>query len=88
MAHHKSAQKRIKRNQARAEVNGGRRNRIRSFIRKVETAIASGDASAAREALKAAEPEIMRGVSRGILAKSTGARKVSRLSARIRSLTS
>lgn len=86
MANHASARKRIRRNARRAEINGARRSRIRTFIKKVETAITSGDARQAEEALKAAQPEIHRGVSKGILHKNTAARKLSRLSARIKAV--
>lgn len=84
MADHASAQKRIRRNARRAVINGARRNRIRTFIKKVELALSSGDAKSAEEALKTAQPEIQRGVAKGILHKNTAARKISRLSARIK----
>jgi small subunit ribosomal protein S20 len=84
MANHASALKRIRRNARRADINGARRNRIRTFIKKVETALTNGDAKAAQEALKNAQPEIQRGVAKGILHKNTAARKISRLSARIK----
>ena len=84
MANHASAQKRIRRNARRADINGARRNRIRTFIKKVEAALTSGDAPAAQEALKTAQPEIQRGVAKGILPKNTAARKISRLSAAIK----
>jgi small subunit ribosomal protein S20 len=67
----------------RTAVNKNRRTRMRTFVRKVEEAIASGDQSVAKEALKSAEPEIMRAVSKGILHKNTASRKVSRLSSRV-----
>lgn len=86
MANHASAKTRIRRNARRAEINGARRSRIRTFIKKVETAISSGDAKQAEEALRAAQPEIHRGVSKGILHKNTAARKLSRLSARIKAV--
>jgi small subunit ribosomal protein S20 len=84
MANHKSAIKRIRRNARRAEINGARRNRIRTFIKKVELALTAGDANAAQEALKNAQPEIQRGVAKGIMPKNTAARKISRLSKRIK----
>ncbi|MCG8625677.1 MAG: 30S ribosomal protein S20 [Proteobacteria bacterium] len=87
MANHKSAKKRIRRNAAAHEVNRARRSRIRTFIRRVEGAIANGDAEAAKLALKIAQPEMHRGVSKGVYHKNTIARKLSRLSARIKSLT-
>ena len=86
MAHHKSAQKRIRQTVGRTEVNRARVSRIRSFVKKVETAIESGDKVAASAALKAAEPELMRGAQAGVLHKNTASRKVSRLSARVAAL--
>ena len=86
MANHKSAKKRIIRNANRALINGARISRIRTFVKKVEVAIASGDATAAREALRAAQPELQRGVSRGVLHKNTVSRKISRLAARAKAL--
>ena len=86
MAHHKSAQKRIRRNARRAEINGARISRIRTFVKKVELAITSGDKSAAEAAFKQAEPEMHRGVTKGVLHRNTAARKISRLSKRVRAL--
>ena len=86
MANHASALKRIRRNAKRAAINKARVSRIRTFIKKVDLAIESGDASQAKDALKAAQPEIQRGIAKGVLHKNTGARKISRLSKRIRSL--
>ena len=86
MANTPQARKRIRRNERRAEVNTNRVSRIRTFIKKVETAIAGGDKSAASEALKAAQPELARGVSRGVLHKNTASRKMSRLSKRVAAL--
>lgn len=86
MAHHKSAKKRIRQTERRTEVNRSRTSRIRTFIKKVETAIATGNADQAKEALKAAQPEIMRGVSKGVLAQGTASRKISRLAARVKAL--
>ncbi len=86
MANHKSAKKRIIRNAKRAEINGARIGRIRTFIKKVEAAITAGDKAAADQALRDAQPEIMRGVSRGVLHKNTASRKMSRLSARVKAL--
>lgn len=86
MANHKSSKKRIRRNARRAEINGARKGRIRTFIKKVESAILNGDAKVATEALKNAQPEIHRGVAKGILHKNTAARKISRLSSRIKAL--
>ena len=84
MANHTSAKKRIRRNDRRAAINGARMSRIRTFIKKVETALASGDAAAAREALRVAQPEIQRGVTRGVLHRNTASRKISRLAARVK----
>jgi small subunit ribosomal protein S20 len=86
MANHVSAKKRIRRNARRADVNGARRTRIRTFVKKIELAIAAGDARTAETALKAAQPELDRGVSKGILDKKTASRKLSRLSARVKAL--
>ena len=84
MANTPSAEKRIRQIAKRTAVNAARKSRIRTFIRKVEEAIRSGDAAAAREALKAAQPEIMRGASKGVLHANTASRKMSRLSQRVR----
>lgn len=86
MANHASAKKRIRRNARRADINGARRSRIRTFIKKIELAIASSDSKQAEEALKNAQPEIQRGVLKGILHKNTAGRKLSRLSAKIKAL--
>ena len=86
MANTPQAKKRILRNASRAEINGARISRIRSFVKKVETAIAGGDKTVAAEALKAAQPELARGVARGVMHKNTVARKMSRLSKRIAAL--
>lgn len=86
MANHKSAEKRIRQTERRTEVNRNRISRIRTFVKKVEGAIESGDKSAASEAFKSAQPELMRGVSKGVLHRNTVARKLSRLSARIKAL--
>ena len=87
MANHKSAKKRIRRNQARAEINKSRISRIRTFVKKVESAIGTGDAPAAKHALKEAQPEIMRGVSKGVLHKNTASRKMSRLAASVKKIS-
>lgn len=86
MANHASAKKRIRRNARSAKVNSDRRGRIRSFVKKVEMAIAGGNAADAEAALKAAQPEMHRGVAKGLVAKNTVARKISRLSAGIKAL--
>ena len=82
-----SAKKRVRTTARRTAINTARKTRVRGYIRKVEEALAKGDKTAAQAALKAAEPEIMRGVSKGILHKNTGARKVSRLTKRVAKLT-
>ncbi|MBI1362329.1 MAG: 30S ribosomal protein S20 [Alphaproteobacteria bacterium] len=86
MANTKSAKKMVRKIARRTEVNTARRSRVRTFVRKVEEAIASGDKAAATVALKAAEPEVARGVSKGVLHKNTGSRKVSRLAARVKKM--
>ena len=82
-----SAKKMVRKIERRSAVNQSRRSRMRTFVRKVEEAIASGDQPAAKDAFAAAEPEIMRAVSKGILHRSTGSRKVSRLAARVRKMS-
>lgn len=86
MANTPQAKKRARQNEARAAVNKNRRSRIRTFLRKVEEAIASGDKEAAAAALRAAQPELMRGVTKGVYHKNTASRKVSRLAARVKAL--
>jgi small subunit ribosomal protein S20 len=83
-----SSKKRVRTIAKRTAVNHARLTRVRTFTRKVEEAIASGDKKAALAALKAAEPEIMRGVSKGVIHRNTGSRKVSRLSKRVTKLKS
>ena len=84
MANTTSAKKATRKIARRTEINKARRSRVRTFIRKVEEAVASGDKTAAITALKAAEPEIMRSVQKGVLHKNTASRKVSRLAARVK----
>ena len=86
MANTPQAKKRIRRNDRRAEVNGARVGRIRTFVKKVEAALASGDKAAAETALKAVQPELARGVSKGVLHRNTAARKFSRLTKRLSAL--
>jgi len=86
MANTRSAKKMVRKIARRTEVNTARRSRMRSFIRTVEEAIAAGDKKAANEALKAAQPEIMRAVTKGVMHKRTSSRKISRLSARIKAM--
>jgi small subunit ribosomal protein S20 len=81
-----SAKKRVRRTAKRTAVNHSRKSRVRNFTRKVEEALAKGDKAGALAALKAAEPEIMRGVSKGVIHKNTGSRKVSRLTKRVAKL--
>ncbi len=86
MANTPQARKRIRRNQRRAEINTNRVSRIRTFVKKVEAALAGGDKTAAAEALQAMQPELARGVARGVLHKNTAARKMSRLTKRVSAL--
>ncbi|WP_156842654.1 30S ribosomal protein S20 [Novosphingobium aquimarinum] len=86
MANTPQARKRIRRNENRSLVNTNRMSRIRTFVKKVELAIDGGDKTAATEALKAAQPELSRGVARGVLHKNTAARKMSRLTKRVAAL--
>lgn len=86
MANTPQAKKRIRRNNRRAEINGARVSRLRTFIKKVESALDSGDKAAAAAALTAAQPEIARGVAKGVLHKNTAARKFSRLNKRLQAL--
>ena len=86
MAHHQSAKKRIRRNARSAVSNRLRVSRVRTFVKKVETAIAAGDKPAAQAAFKAAQPELHRSAQKGILHRNTAARKISRLSARVKEL--
>jgi small subunit ribosomal protein S20 len=86
MANTPQARKRIRRNDRRAEINTNRVSRIRTFVKKVESALDGGDKAGAVEALKAAQPELARGVARGVLHKNTAARKLSRLTKRVAAL--
>lgn len=86
MANTPQARKRIRRNDRRAEINGNRLGRIRTFIKKVESALDGGDKTAAAEALLAAQPELARGVARGVLHRNTASRKLSRLTKRVAAL--
>jgi len=86
MANTPQSKKRVRQNARRKAMNTTRRSRIRTFLRKVEEAIAAGDAQVAREALRTAQPELMRGVTKGVLHKNTAARKMSRLSARVKAI--
>jgi small subunit ribosomal protein S20 len=86
MANTASARKRIRQTEKRTIRNRARKSRVRSFLRKVEQAIASGDKSQAQDAFKAAQPELQRAATKGVLHSNTVARKLSRLSTRIKSL--
>ena len=86
MANTPQAKKRIRRNATRAQVNTARISRIRSYIKKVEQAIEGGDKGEATTALRAMQPELARGVARGVMHKNTAARKMSRLSSRVAAL--
>ena len=86
MANTPQSKKRARQNDRKLEVNKARRSRIRTFLKKVEEAITSGDKKAAALALESAQPELMRGVTKGVYKKNTAARKMSRLSARVKSL--
>ena len=86
MANTPQAKKRARQNEARFQVNEMRRSRIRTFLRAVEEAIASGDKEVAAKALQAAQPELMRGVTKGVVHKNTAARKMSRLASRVNAI--
>ncbi|RBW61146.1 30S ribosomal protein S20 [Ruegeria sp. A3M17] len=86
MANSPQAKKRARQNESRFAINKARRSRIRTYLRKVEEAITSGDKDAATAALRAAQPELMRGVTKGVFHKNTVSRKMSRLSARVKAL--
>ena len=87
MANTSSAKKAARKIVKRATVNGNRISRVRSFIRKVDEALASGDKAAAAAALKAAQPELMRAASKGAINKKTASRKVSRMAARVKAIS-
>jgi small subunit ribosomal protein S20 len=86
MANTPQSRKRVRRNGRRADINASRISRIRTFVKKVETALGAGDKGAAEAALVAAAPELQRGVSKGVLHKNMVARKISRLTKRVRAL--
>ena len=86
MANTPQAKKRIRRNDRRAVVNGARVSRIRTFLKKVESALDGGDKTAAAAALAAAQPELMRGVAKGVFHKNTASRKIARLTKRVAAL--
>ena len=87
MANSRQARKRAKQALRRTQVNRSRSSRIRTFIRRVEHAIASGDSEAAREAFRRAQPEIMRGVNKGVLHRNTASRRVSSLAKRVKDIS-
>ncbi|MEO8531429.1 MAG: 30S ribosomal protein S20 [Deltaproteobacteria bacterium] len=86
MANTAQSKKRARQSETRFGINKARRSRIRTFLRKVEEAILTGDKDVAANALKAAQPELMRGVTKGVLHKNTVARKMSRLSSRVKAV--
>jgi len=86
MANHKSAKTRINRNNKRSIINGARRSRVRTFVKKVLAAVLEKNKEAAQAAFKTAESELMRAVNRGVLKKNTAARTVSRLSKKVKEL--
>lgn len=86
MANSPQSKKRARQNLRRLEVNKARRSRIRTYLRKVEEAISLGDKDAAQTALKTAQPELMRGVTKGVYHKNTASRKMSRLAARVKAI--
>ena len=86
MPHHKSAEKRLRQTEKRTAINRSRMSRVRTFVKKVETAIESGDREAAQTAFRAAQPELHRATTKGVMHKNTVARKLSRLAARINAL--
>ena len=86
MATHKSAEKRIRQTAKRTAINRARTSRVRTFVKKVESAISSGDKQAAQSALRLAQPELHRAITKGVLHRNTVSRKLSRLAARINAL--
>ncbi|MGE5271246.1 MAG: 30S ribosomal protein S20 [Thiohalocapsa sp.] len=86
MPHHKSAEKRLRQTEKRTVINRARLSRVRTFVKKVETAIATGDKAAAQSAFQLAQPELHRATTKGVLHKNTVARKLSRLASRINTL--
>ncbi len=86
MPHHKSAEKRLRQTEKRTAINRARMSRVRTFVKKVEAAIDTGDKGAAQSAFQLAQPELHRATTKGVLHKNTVARKLSRLAARINAL--
>jgi small subunit ribosomal protein S20 len=87
MANNASARKRIRQTEKRTARNKARKSRVRSFLRKVEEAVKSGDKAAAQEAFRAAQPEMQRAATKGVVHANTVARKLSRLSARVKKIS-
>ena len=87
MANTSSAKKMARKIERRTALNKGRRSRMRTYVKKLQEAVAAGDATAARDALRTAESEVMKAVSKGVIHKNTGSRTVSRLAARVKSMT-
>ncbi|MBL8673529.1 MAG: 30S ribosomal protein S20 [Rhodospirillales bacterium] len=87
MANHKSAEKRARQTERRTAVNQSRRSRVRTFVRKAEEALKSGDKAAAQVAVREAESELARGAGKGVMHRNTTARKTSRLAARLNAMT-
>ncbi len=88
LAHSRQAKKRVRQTRRRTITTRARLSRVRTYITKVETAIAGGDQEAAREMLRAAQPEVMRGVSKGVIKRNTATRKISRLARRVKAMSS
>jgi small subunit ribosomal protein S20 len=86
MPHHKSAEKRLRQTEKRTAINRARMSRVRTFVKKVETAIATGDKTAAQSAFQEAQPELHRATTKGVMHRNTVARKLSRLAAQINAL--
>ena len=86
MANTPQAKKRIRRNARRAEINGARVSRIRTFVKQAESALAAGDKDSAKAALQRVQPELARGVAKGVMHKNTASRKLSRLTRRLTAL--
>jgi small subunit ribosomal protein S20 len=86
MANHKSAEKRLRQTEKRTAINRSRMSRVRTFVKKVEAAVASGDKAAAQSAFQQAQPELHRAITKGVMHKNTASRKLSRLALRINAL--
>jgi small subunit ribosomal protein S20 len=86
MPHHKSAEKRLRQTEKRTAINRARMSRVRTFVKKVETAIETGDKAEAQSAFQVAQPELHRATTKGVMHKNTVARKLSRLATRINAL--